>query len=30
MSEDGFKRFLSDAKEKLLDNYKHGYYRKLI
>ncbi|HZL09716.1 MAG TPA: DUF3987 domain-containing protein [Prolixibacteraceae bacterium] len=30
ISEDGFKRFLSDAKENLLDNYKHGHYRKLI
>ncbi len=30
MSPDSFKRFLSDLKGNLLDNYKHGCYRKLI
>ncbi len=28
MSEDSFKRFLNDVKGNLLDNYKHGRYRK--
>lgn len=29
-TKDGFNRFLNEAKTGLLDNYKHGYYRKYI